>query len=192
MRRRDNKRFNRSRGPRGFEVDIRLTAARLTVSFVRNQSMKYCITLALFLVSLCGCGKSTPDTLVESGYDEQEMEAAIARARSELDSFIAELAKPTGSDHAVKAPIEDDGETEHFWLTDVSFMDGTFEGTINNDPGIVGNVKIGQKWTIKKSDISDWLFMRNGKMHGNYTMRPLLKTMPEDEAAKFRSMLADP
>jgi len=29
-------------------------------------------------------------------------------------------------------------------------------------------------------------------MHGNYTMRPLLKTMPPEEAAKFRSLLADP
>jgi uncharacterized protein YegJ (DUF2314 family) len=56
----------------------------------------------------------------------------------------------------------------------------------------VKNVKIGQKWKIKKEDISDWLFMRDGKMHGNYTMRPLLKTMPKDEAAKFRSMLAEP
>jgi uncharacterized protein YegJ (DUF2314 family) len=154
--------------------------------------MKYCSTLAIFLVALCGCGKSPPDTLVQSGYDEQEMESAIARARSEVDSFITELTKPTGSDHAVKAPIEDDGETEHFWLTDVTFKDGTFEGTINNDPGIVDNVKIGQKWTIKKGDISDWLFMRDGKMYGNYTMRPLLKTMPEDEAARFRSILAAP
>lgn len=155
--------------------------------------MKHSSTLALLvLLAVGGCGKSTPDTLVESGYDEQEMNAAIARARSEVDSFVSELSKPTGTNHAVKAPIEDAGETEHFWLTDVSFQNGEFKGTINNDPGIVSNVKIGQSWTIKKTDISDWMFMRDGKMHGNYTMRPLLKTMPEDEAAKYRSILADP
>jgi len=34
----------------------------------------------------------------------------------------------------------------------------------------VGNVKIGQKWTIKQSEISDWMFMRDGKIYGNYTM----------------------
>lgn len=84
------------------------------------------------------------------------------------------------------------GETEHFWLTDVSFENGEFKGTINNDPGMVGNVKIGQSWTVRKDGISDWMFMRGGKMYGNYTMRPLLKTMPEAEAAKYRSMLADP
>lgn len=146
----------------------------------------------LVLLAVSGCGKPTPDTLVTGGYDEQEMNAAIAKARSEVDSFISELTNPTGTDHAVKVPIEDAGETEHFWLTDVSFANGEFKGTINNDPGIVSNVKIGQSWTAKKAEISDWMFMRNGKMHGNYTMRPLLKTLPEDEAATYRAMLADP
>jgi uncharacterized protein YegJ (DUF2314 family) len=150
------------------------------------------IVLLLFLLGASGCGKSAPDTLVESGYDEQEMNTAIARARSEVESFIKELSNPTGDGHAVKAPIEDAGKTEHFWLTDVSFQDGEFKGTINNDPGIVGNVKFGQTWTIKKTEISDWMYMRDGKMYGNYTMRPLLKTMPEDEAVKYRSILADP
>lgn len=155
--------------------------------------MKRSSTLAiLVLLAVCGCGRSTPDTLVKSGYDEHEMNAAIARARSEVDSFIGELSKPTGTNHAVKAPIEDAGKTEHFWLTDVSFQNGEFKGTINNDPGIVRNVKIGQSWTIKKTAISDWMFMRDGKIYGNYTMRPLLKTMPADEAAKYRSILADP
>lgn len=79
-----------------------------------------------------------------------------------------------------------------FWLSDLIYKNGEFEGTINNDPGFVSNVEFGQKWTIKKAEISDWMYMRNKKMHGNYTLRPLLKTMPEDEAAKYREMLADP
>lgn len=154
--------------------------------------MKSCLAVALVFVTLCGCGRSKPDTLIESGYDEQEMEAAIARARSEVDTFIAELSNPTGTDHAVKAPIEDAGTTEHFWLIDVTYENGEFSGTINNEPGVVDNVTNGQNWTIGKAEISDWNFMRDGKMHGNYTMRPLLKTMPEDEAEYYRSMLAEP
>ena len=155
--------------------------------------MKTHIALSLlFLILVCCSCSKTPETLVKGGYDEQEMDAAIARARSEVDSFIAEMTKGNGSDFAVKVPIEDKWETEHFWLTDVVYRNGKFEGKIGNDPGIVTNVKSGQKWTVKKSAISDWMFMRDGKMHGNYTMRPLLKTMPEEEAAKFRSMLANP
>jgi uncharacterized protein YegJ (DUF2314 family) len=150
------------------------------------------LTAILFtLASVSGCD-STPETLVEGGYDQQEMDAAIARARGEVDKFIAELANPTGKDHAVKAPISEGETTEHFWLSDVTYADGHFEGTIGNDPGMVKNVKIGQKWRLKKDEISDWMFMRDGKMHGNYTMRPLLKTLPADEAAELRSILAEP
>jgi uncharacterized protein YegJ (DUF2314 family) len=153
--------------------------------------MRHRFFIILLAAAFSACS-TKPDTLITSGYDEKEMEAAIARARSEVDQFIAELTQPTGEDHAVKAPIEDGGETEHFWLTDLKYKDGQFEGTINNEPGLVKNVKLGQKWKIKKEEISDWLYMRDGKMHGNYTMRPLLKAMPADEAAEFRSMLAEP
>jgi len=147
----------------------------------------------LFVVGICtSCGGSKPETLIEGGYDEQQMAAAITRARSEVDMFIDTLSRGEGSDFAVKVPIEDKGETEHFWLTDITYRDGKFEGKIGNDPGIVTNVRFGQTVTVAKDEISDWLFMRDAKMYGNYTLRPLLATMPEEEAAKYRSMLAEP
>jgi uncharacterized protein YegJ (DUF2314 family) len=153
--------------------------------------------LALFLAAICaacggGGGGDEPNTLVAGGYDQQEMDAAIARARSEVDTFIATMTSGNGSDFAVKIPVEDDGETEHFWLTDISYSDGEFSGLIGNDPGIVSNVTFGQAMKIDKSAISDWMYMRDGKMYGNYTLRPLLATMDEKQAAFFRSMLAEP
>ena len=146
----------------------------------------------LFLILMCCSCSKKPETLVEGGYDEQEMDAAIARARKEVDSFIAELSKRNGTDFAVKVPIAEVEEVEHFWLTDIVYRDETFHGVIGNEPGVVTNVKMGQKWSVKKSEISDWMFMRDGKMHGNYTVRPLLKTMPEEEAEGIKSMLANP
>jgi uncharacterized protein YegJ (DUF2314 family) len=146
----------------------------------------------LFFIIFCFSCSKPPETLVEGGYDEKEMDAAISRARAEVDSFIIELSKGSGTNFSVKAPIEDKGETEHFWLTDIVYQNDEFGGIIGNDPGIVSNVKMGQKWKIKKNEISDWLFMRDGKMHGNYTMRPLLKTLPEEEAARYRAMMANP
>jgi uncharacterized protein YegJ (DUF2314 family) len=165
--------------------------------------MKHLLAIACVVAACLGCRPETatpqaqatpqePETLVKSGYDQTEMDAAIARARREVDVFIGELAQPTGEDHAVKAPIKDGEETEHFWLTEVSFRDGQFHGTIGNDPGVVTNVKLGQSWSIAKDDISDWMFMREGKMHGNYTMRPLLKTLSDEEAASLKAMLAEP
>lgn len=148
--------------------------------------------IGLLIFTACGCSRERPSTLADGNYDVQEMDAAIARARSEVESFIQELEHPTGMMHAVKAPIEDDGQVEHFWLTDLKYEDGNFKGTINNDPGIVHNVKIGQAWSVGKNEISDWMFMKDNKMHGNYTMRPLLKTLPPEEAEKMRAILAEP
>ena len=156
--------------------------------------MRHFVVLLLVCVCCFGCGDTdeTPLTLIKSGYDEQEMEAAIARSRKEIDTFLAELSKRTGENHAVKAPITDKGETEHFWLVDVSYRNGQFEGVINNDPGMVTNVRIGYERKVDKADISDWMFMRGGKMYGNYTLRPLLRAMPKEEAEMYRSMFANP
>lgn len=148
--------------------------------------------LALMLAAISIACHSKPETLVEGGYDEGEMQAAIAQARREVDAFIAVMASGGASNFAVKVPIEDQGKVEHFWITNITFREGRFEGRINNEPGIVSNVRLGQKITVGKGEISDWLYMRDGKMHGNYTMRPLLATMSEEEAAYYRSMLADP
>lgn len=145
---------------------------------------------ALSLASI-GCS-SKPETLVESGYDRAEMAAATQRAIDEVDSFIAELNSGRSENHAVKAPVEDAGHTEHFWLTRVSYANDKFTGTIANEPGVVSNVKMGQEYTLGKTEISDWQYMRDGKMYGNYTLRPLLATLPEDEAERLRSMLANP
>lgn len=151
--------------------------------------------LACFLVCLCllsGC-RPTPETLVTGGYDEAEMDAAIVRARTEVDVFIVALRKREGTSFSVKAPIEENGQTEHFWLTDVTYREeeGLFEGVIGNDPGIVKRVRLGQSWSVRTNEISDWMFLRDERMHGNYTLRPLLKTMPRDEAERFRAILVD-
>ena len=150
------------------------------------------LTLLTLFVLFGSSLADDPDTLVRKGYSQKEMDEAIARAKREVDSFIKELAAKRGENFSVKVPIEDENGTEHFWLTDIQYGDGKFTGKIGNDPGIVKNVKFGQQRTVNKADISDWMFMRKGKMHGNYTMRPLLKTLSKAEADAWRAMFADP
>lgn len=120
------------------------------------------------------------------------MDAAIQRARSEVDDFIREFEAGNGVDFSVKVPVTDGQYTEHFWLSDLKYENGQFSGLIANDPGYVTNVEFGQPWTVRKMEITDWMFTRNNKIHGNYTMRPLLKTLPEEQAEEMRSRLADP
>lgn len=147
--------------------------------------------VSVLLISLSclffGCSKK-PETLA-GDYDQAEMDAAISRARSETDVFIKVLASNDADSFSVKAPITDSNGTEHFWITDVRFVDGMFIGLVGNDPGIVKNVRFGQEWKIKKEEISDWMYIRSDRIHGGYTIDPLLATFPADQADALRKKL---
>lgn len=145
----------------------------------------------VLIVASYGCSRTPPDKLI-TDYDAGRMEAAIARARSEMERFVEEMQSRRGEDFSVKVRIADGDKGEYFWLSELTIRDGAFEGSISNDPGIVGNVRRGQKWIVKKGEAADWMFRRDGKIHGNYTLRPLLEKMPAAEAARYREMLAEP
>ena len=144
------------------------------------------------LVLLPGCHKAThQDSVISVDSDDADMKAAMDRARAEVDAVIQKLQGGEIEGMSVKVPIKDGGETEHFWLNTVTFQAGTFTGTVDNDPETVHNVKLGDKVSVKKDEISDWLYMKDGKMHGNYTLRVLFKQMPPDEVAKYKRLLAE-
>jgi uncharacterized protein YegJ (DUF2314 family) len=170
-------------------VEVRLAAKiRPPLECAAMKSIALIAPLVLG-AALLGCS-SKPETLVTEGYGQQEMDAAIARARAEVDHFITALEENRGEDHAVKAPVIDAGQTEHFWITDVTYKDGVFTGMIGNDPGTVSNVKFGDQWSVKRDEISDWMYMQEEKIHGGYTIDPLLGTMPAEEAEAMRQRLA--
>ena len=137
---------------------------------------------------------SQRDKAVDVKQDDPEMVAAIAKARELLPQFwqIFESQEGGESDFALKVRITDSRGTEHFWVTDIERRDGITKGIINNDPNIVKSVKLGDQIVIPEEDITDWLYMQDGKMVGNETLRPLLKRVPAEEAEALRQLLADP
>lgn len=144
------------------------------------------VVFAVGLLFLLSC-KQKPETLTDK-YDEEEMSKAIETARSTFDDFLNRFhnPQPGDEDFNIKVKIEDKNGVEHFWLGDLELDSEPYTGIIGNEPGIVRNVKFGQKYSFKKSDISDWMYMSNGVMQGNYTLRVILKSMPEDEAAEIK------
>jgi uncharacterized protein YegJ (DUF2314 family) len=148
--------------------------------------------IAVLFVALAGCSKKDKVIFVED--DDPEMLAAIAKARGSMPDFWQVFEKrPRGeSNFSLKVKISDQKGTEFFWLNPIERKDGKTFGTINNDPDIVSSVKLGDRMQIPEADISDWLYMRDGKMVGNYTLRVLFKQMPANEVAKYKQMMADP
>jgi uncharacterized protein YegJ (DUF2314 family) len=147
---------------------------------------------AIVAFALMGCARQ--DTVLRVAEDDQAMSAAIAQARATLPQMWRTFEQRDGgeSDFSLKVKITDKKGTEHFWLTEIERKDGQTLGTINNDPEIVGNVKLGDRIRIPEADISDWLYLRGGKMVGNYTLRALFKQMTATEVERYQKMLADP
>ncbi|WP_437188037.1 YegJ family protein [Planctomicrobium sp. SH668] len=127
--------------------------------------------------------------------DAPEMVAAVKKAKETLPKFWDKLENPGPgeSGHAVKFAIHDaeTDENEVMWGTEVQRKDGKVTVTLNNKPQLIKNAKVGDRIEIKEEDIRDWMFMRKGKMVGNFTIVPLLKSMPKKDAARLKAMMSD-
>jgi len=81
---------------------------------------------------------------------------------------------------------------EFFWLAEIERAGDKYTGIINNEPVHATHVTAGQRYEFGEAEIADWLFMRNGKMVGNETMRPLLKRLPKEQADQYRALMETP
>ena len=123
--------------------------------------------------------------------DDPKMQAALDKARSTVETIVAALKspKPTQASFQVKKAFEDAGMTEHMWLSDVTIDGDMFSGTIGNEPQHVKNVKFGQKATVAKSEISDWMFIDDGKLAGGYSILAMRENMTPAERSSFDTTL---
>ncbi len=137
-------------------------------------------------------GDLVSDTVVMVKESDPEMREAMRRARARLPDFWKALDAGSGRLFSVKVPVTDPAGTEFFWLVEVRRANGRVSGKISNRPNIVRSVTEGQRLEVEEREVVDWMFMRDGKMHGNLTLRPLLKTLPPEQAQALRATFAEP
>ena len=125
-----------------------------------------------------------------------EMNAAIAKARATLPTFWAsyDAPKPSETGHSLKARFPNPRNNgEHIWIAEVKkTADGRYSGRFANAPRDLPGKRAGDVAEFKEADISDWMFMRNGKIVGGETIRPLLKSMPKADADALRARMETP
>jgi uncharacterized protein YegJ (DUF2314 family) len=125
-----------------------------------------------------------------------EMNAAIAKGRLTLPTFWAswEAPKPSETGHSLKVRFPNPRNNgEHIWMADVKqTADGRYSGRFANAPRDLPGRKAGEVALFGEADISDWMFMRNGKIVGGETVRPLLKSLPKADADALRAKLETP
>lgn len=155
---------------------------------------------ALFAAVICCLVASTngsaQDTrIVDVPTGNAEMREATAKARDTLAVFWQKFESPGPNEDgfALKVAFPTGGTSnEHIWVGDLKREPGSITGIILNVPSHPKVPRQGQRVSIDETRISDWMYRRAGKIVGNYTMLPLLKRMPPQDAARYRTMLAEP
>lgn len=122
--------------------------------------------------------------------DDEKMELAIEFARSSFEIPLQLQRDGKLGDYYIKAALEDDEYVEHFWLIQCSHQGRFFSGIIDNDPQFVSGAFLGQEVAVRDSEISDWMFMANGLMWGNFTLRAAVMSLPPDERDQLLASLA--
>lgn len=125
-------------------------------------------------------GGSAEEPMFYVSEDSEAMRTACEKARATVDQFILALSGQNirGS---VKVKVEDNQKNEFMWLDELHYSEGIFTGVINNDPQHVKNVKLGDPWKIAKEDIHDWLYMKNGKLYGNFSFKAAIQKWPKEK-----------
>ncbi len=146
------------------------------------------LLLACFLLD----PQPASDPVVQVEATDAEMNAAIAQARATLPDFWTALGQhdATTDMFALKVafPYGLDNH-EHIWCQEVSRASTGISATVGNAPEAPVGVKLGDRVTVNEADVSDWMYTRDGKIIGAYTLRVLLAIEPSPE---LDSMLAPP
>jgi len=130
------------------------------------------------LVLAAGCGKSN-DPVVQVETEDSEMNAAIATAQSSLTNFLAVFASPKTNQQffLVKAKFAAGNGFEHIWVADLAYDGSIFHGVIANEPERIKTLRFKQPVDVQPSQVSDWMFVQDGKLVGGYTSRVLRNRM---------------
>jgi uncharacterized protein YegJ (DUF2314 family) len=126
--------------------------------------------------------------------DKATRDAEI-EARRTFPIFLAKWrAKSPGyAAFRVKAEFAtDDGRgQEVMWLEPMSVAaDGSLEGVLSDDAVAITRLKMGSKVRVPAAKIADWMYIKDRKMFGQFTMRAQLNLASPQQRAQFDAMLS--
>ncbi len=164
--------------------------------------MKTQLAVLFLWIVVAGCARDTEpapamqregEPLVTSfESDDQQMNAAMARARTTLAEFEQRLANPPATQEhiALKGRFEVDGDIEHMWVNDVVVTGTGYEGTLGNNPVHIKSLASGDKVSVPRENVSDWLVIDSGKLVGGYTLRAQRARMTPEQRRQFDAQTA--
>ena len=164
--------------------------------------LRFILGWMCILSLISGCGRKSYESVVHRegdpdvvGVDSEdtEMNGAIDQARQTTEVFLRVLAapKPNQTDFSAKRPYPTKGSSskEHIWISQLSYDGKLLHGKISDDPVNIPNLKIDDAVSFSPSELSDWMYLEDGKIVGGYTIRVLRKHMSAQKSADFDKRL---
>ena len=132
--------------------------------------------------SLKALSKSSNAAVIGASGDDPKMLAATAEARKTWPEFVKAFRnKPENSESfAAKFPFDAPDQKEFMWVEVVSINGDTVVGRLGNDPVWVKDLKIGDQVKMKISELSDWMYLKDGEIVGGYTVKVLMEKQKQE------------
>lgn len=111
--------------------------------------------------------------VIEVSDDDPRMQAAVAEARSRWSEFESAFRAGSASHYSVKAPISVDDQTEFIWITVDAINNDEILGKLGNDPVNLGSLKMGTPVVVARSDVTDWVYIRDNSPTGLFSLKAL-------------------
>jgi len=154
------------------------------------------LPLFLGIIFLFSCQKSSnqpapqgpakPITMQADQTDKKILQIA-EDARNTLPGFFRQLTRADAKEEyfCIKYPFKaDDGSgvnMEQVWLTGIHFKNGIYYGFLASAPRYLNGMKKGDKVMFDTDTITDWMYVRGGRIIGGDSIKYLLEKIPEDQ-----------
>lgn len=123
--------------------------------------------------------------------DDELMDRAIMKAKETYQAIIDALESDdlTARGYSIKKRYEAGDGYEHLWISDVKWDGQIFTGKIGNEPVNVKGVVLGQPVEVKPEELTDWMYIREGKLIGGYTLRVVMSQYPPAEREAMQKQM---
>lgn len=127
---------------------------------------------------------------------DAEFQSAYDGAAATIAQFIGELQGSEDAFCSAKLRFRDPDESEHLgedrflflWLGGVHYypVERVFSGVFFEVPSAFQKWhQVGERLSFEAEDIFDWMVLRNGHLHGGFTLRVARRKLPEPERESY-------
>lgn len=132
------------------------------------------LVVALVAVIILFSAQGGTKNVARVAHADPELQAASKKAQDGLPNFIKELQSPKpGEGFAVKGAFKTSAGPEYLWVRSPEYKDGTFTGTLDQQPIAIADKKKGDTVKVAKKDVYDWLIKTDDGIQGMFTEKVL-------------------